>query len=62
MREIYVKSETLFNQMCEEVFEALNIEREAFIDSQSKYSADEDAAEELTDAMHGGKVSKETLQ
>ena len=48
--------------MCEEVFEALNIEREAFIDSQSKYSADEDAAEELTDAMHGGKVSKETLQ
>ena len=33
VREIYLKQETLFNSMCEEVFEHLSISKEAFLDS-----------------------------
>ena len=48
--------------MCEEIFETLSIDKDVFVESQARYSADESAAEELTDAMQTGKVSKETLQ
>ena len=61
VREIYIKQETLFNQMCEEAFDALEISKDVFLDSQAKYMADEKTRAELNDALLTGQVSLHTL-
>lgn len=62
VREIYLKQETLFNQLCEEVLEEFSIPREVFIESQSVYARDPATREEMTRALQTGRLSQETLQ
>jgi len=33
VRDIYLKQEMLFNEMCEEIFDALDISKDVFIES-----------------------------
>ena len=44
----------MFNQMCEEVFESLDIEKEVFIKSQKKYTEDSSSKQELQKAIKTG--------
>ena len=61
VREIYLKQETLFNQMCEEVLDEFSIAKDIFLESQSAYTRDPSTKEELIRAIQTGQLSRETL-
>ena len=51
MREIYLKQETIFNQMCEEVFDAVGVGKDVFLDSQQAYMKDSGIRREVKTAI-----------
>ena len=61
VREIYLKQETLFNQMCEEVLDDLSIPKDTFLESQAAYTRDPATRDELSKAIQTGQLSRETL-
>ena len=48
--------------MCEEVFDHCEISKEIFLESQAHYLSDPATKDELTQAVHTGKLSTETLK
>ena len=62
VREIYLKQETLFNQMCEEVFSEISLSKEVFLESQQKYMADAATREDISRAVQTGHLPAESLK
>ena len=61
VREIYLKQETSFNQLCDEVLEELKISKQVFLDSQTMYTGDAALREDIMNAVFTGKLFRETL-